>query len=153
MIRFLKRSLEFVAALFLAALLTTIFEIPTYAQSPGDINVSLPSEVAVPGHLLTAGNYEFLRLGADDPSTYEILNAKKEFIGVVHVIPAERPDGGASEFSLSAPDSAGVRLVQAWYGAGDTDGYQLIYSHKDVRKLDRLAQARTQTSGSAAGEP
>jgi len=153
MARFLKKSLELLAALCLAAALTTVLDVPTFAQSPGDIEVSLPSEVAVPGHLLAAGKYEFVRVSADDPSLYKILDANRDFVGIVHVIPARRPEDGATEVSLSAPDSAGVRLVQSWYDTGNTDGYQILYSHKDIRNLDELAQARMQPTGSSAGQP
>ena len=153
MIRLFKRSLPLIVAVSLAAVLIACFDVPGFAQSPGDITVNLPTEVAVPGHLLKPGNYEFRRLNGDDPSIYEILGANGQFIGLTHVLPTERANAGNSEVTLSAPDSAGVRLVKDWYGVGATDGYQIVYLHRDVRKLDRLAQAQSQTVGSAAGQP
>ena len=46
---------------------------------------------------------------------------------------------------------AGVRVLQAWYGPGDTSGYELIYAKGDIQKLDQIAEMRSH-SGYAAGQ-
>jgi hypothetical protein len=85
---------------------------------------------------------------------YEILsNNGHDPVGIFEVMSTQRTQRGDTEVKLSAPDAAGVRLVQAWYGPGDTDGYQLSYTRKDVSKLDELARAEAQNSGSFAGQP
>lgn len=52
---------------------------------------------------------------------------------------------------MTAPDAAGVRVLQAWYGRGDPDGHQLVYRKGDIQKLDQIAAMRSH-SGYAAGQ-
>jgi hypothetical protein len=124
---------------------------PVLAQSPGDIQVHISTEVAVPGHLLTPGDYVFRRY-SDNPSVYEILsNVDDAVIGFFNVIPAARTTPGETEVDLSAPDEAGVRLIQTWYGPGDLNGYQFVYSNKDIRQVDAIARAGA--TGSSLNQP
>jgi hypothetical protein len=156
MIRAIKFTLSFVAAFVLAVCFTLLFNLPLHAQAPGDIKVHFDNEVAVPGHLLAAGDYIFRRLNSDDPHTYEILtDGGNNFVSFVRVMPAQRANIGDTEVDLSPADGAGVRMVQVWYPAGQTDGYELSYSDKDRRKLDELARAETQKQeqASAYGQP
>jgi hypothetical protein len=125
-----------------------------HAQNVGDIQVHFATEVAVPNHLLQPGDYVFRRLNDANPNVYEILsNNGQDPVGIFEVMSTQRIQRGDTEVELSAPDAAGVRLVQAWYGPGDTDGYQLSYTRKDVSKLDELARTEAQNSGSFAGQP
>ena len=125
--------------------------LPVFAQSPGDIKITTATEVAVPGHLLEPGTYWFRRAMADDPSVYKIVADDGRTIELVEVIPTERAGRTDTEVDVTAPDAAGVRVLQAWYGPGDPSGYQLVYSKGDIRKLDQIAEMRSH-SGYAAGQ-
>ena len=152
MIRSIKDSLICVTAFFLAVVFSLFISLPLHAQEVGDIKVHFDSEVAVPGHLLAPGDYTFHRINDNDPDTYEITaNDELKFVGFVRAMPTQRARPGNTEVDLSAVDGAGVRLVQAWYPTGGTDGYQLSYSNKDLRKLAELTRAQSQ-SGSV-GQP
>lgn len=131
--------------------LVSFMALPVFAQSPGDIKITTASEVAVPGHLLEPGSYWFRRAMADDPSVYKIVGNEGRIIEFVEVIPAERRGRTDTEVDVTAPDAAGVRVLQAWYGPGDPDGYQLVYRQGDIQKLDRIATMRSH-SGYAAGQ-
>jgi hypothetical protein len=72
-------------------------------------------------------------------------------IEFVEVVPTERRERNDTEVDVSAPDAAGVRVMQAWYGPGDPSGYELIYSKGDIRQLDQIAEMRSH-SGYAAGQ-
>jgi len=149
-----KDFFSFSAALLLATIFTLVFNLPMHAQNVADIKVHFSSEVAIPNQLLPPGDYVFHRVDANDPSTYEIEagDGLKSY-GFVHVEPTVREDKGEAAVELSAPDATGVRMVQAWYGPGENDGYELTYSGKDLRKLDELARQQVQSSGSLPGQP
>jgi hypothetical protein len=135
---------------FLTAVVSFI-ALPVFAQSPGDIKVTTTTEVAVPGHLLEPGTYWFRRAMADDASIYKIVADNGRVIEFVEVVPTERRERNDTEVDVSAPDAAGVRVMQAWYGPGDPSGYELIYSKGDIRQLDQIAEMRSH-SGYAAGQ-
>jgi hypothetical protein len=156
MIRSIINSLSFIAAFVLAVAFTLVFNLPVHAQAPGDIKVHFDSQVAVPGHLLAAGDYIFRRVNSDDPHLYEVLaDGGNNFVGFIRVISAQRAQLGDTEVDLSPADGSGVRMVQVWYPAGETEGYELSYSDKDRRKLDELARAQTQKQeqATAYGQP
>ena len=50
---------------------------------------------------------------------------------------------------MTAPDAAGVRVMQAWYGPGDASGYELVYGTGDIRNLDQIAEMRSHSLGSS----
>ena len=121
--------------------------LPVMAQSPGDIKITTNTEVAVPGHLLEPGTYWFRRALADEPTVYKIVGDNGRLVGFVQVIPTERVGRADTEVDVTAPDAAGVRVMQAWYGPGDTSGYELVYAKGDIRKLDQIAEMRSHSSG------
>lgn len=126
--------------------------VAVWAQSPGDIRVTTATEVAVPGHLLEPGAYWFRRAISDEPTVYKIVSDDGRFVGFVNVIPAVRTERSDTEVDVSAPDAAGIRVMQAWYGPGDMSGYELVYAKGDIRKLDQIAEMRANSSGYAAGQ-
>jgi hypothetical protein len=136
---------------FTAVAVLSVVALPLFAQSPGDIRITTATEVAVPGHLLEPGTYFFRRAMADEPTVYKIVADSGQVIGFVHVIPAERTGRTDTEVDVTAPDAAGVRVMQAWYGPGDPSGYELVYAKGDVRKLDQIAEMRAH-SGYSAGQ-
>jgi hypothetical protein len=121
--------------------------LPVMAQSPGDIKITTNPEVAVPGHLLEPGTYWFRRALADEPTVYKIVGDNGRLVGFVQVIPTERVGRADTEVDVTAPDAAGVRVMQAWYGPGDTSGYELVYAKGDIRKLDQIAEMRSHSFG------
>ena len=131
------------------------FNLPLLAQSPDDIKVHVSQESAVPGHILEPGDYIFHRVNSDQPGVYSLTRMQDhpEFVGYFQVEPTQRNSRENSEVEYSAPDAAGVRLIQAWYGPGNTDGYQFLYTQRDLRKLDQMAAARWHKLDTAAGEP
>jgi hypothetical protein len=138
----------------LAVFLAVQLSVPVLAQQPGDINVYIAKEVAVPGHLLTPGDYVFRRISSADTHIFGIWSSDgSEFVGFVHVIGVERPDDRRdTEIDVSDEDEAGVRRIEAWYWPGERDGYQFIYSKQDMERLDRLAQARRPLETSSVGQ-
>ena len=136
---------------FAVSALVFAVAVPGFAQSPGDIKITTDKEMAVPGHLLEPGTYWFRRAMADEPTVYKIIADDDRFIWFVQVIPTERRGRTDTEVDVNAPDAAGVRVLQAWYGPGDSDGYELVYAKGDIRKLDQIAEMRAH-SGYAAGQ-
>jgi hypothetical protein len=128
--------------------------IPGVAQEQPGVQVHLAGMVAVPGNVLEPGDYIFQPL---DPTTYpntvKIVDAERDkIVGYYMVEPATRTNFSQSIVELSAPDFTGLRMVKEWYGPGDSDGFQFVYSAKDIRKADQLAQALSRGSGSVAGK-
>jgi len=138
---------------FLSALVAfSSAALPVLAQTPGDMKITTNTQLAVPGHLLEPGTYWFRRALVDDLAVYKIVAADGHPVGFVQVIAALRTSPAGSEVEVSAPDAAGVRLLQAWYGPGDTNGYELIYAKGDIRKLDQIAELQVHSSGYSAGQ-
>ena len=136
-----------------SAMIALVFAVavPVFAQSPGDIRITTDKEMAVPGHLLEPGTYWFRRAMADEPAIYKIIGEDDRFIGFVQVIPTERRGRTDTQVDVTAPDAAGVRVMQAWYGPGDPSGYELVYAKGDIRKFDQIAEMRSH-SGYSAGQ-
>lgn len=126
--------------------------LPAFAQSPGDVKITTNTELAVPGHLLEPGTYFVQRATASEPSEYKIVDSDGRFISYMQVIPAQRSSHEDTEVDVSNPDAAGLRVLQAWYIAGDNNGYEVVYHKGEIRKLDQIAQSRTRPDGSA-GQP
>lgn len=150
MIRSIKNSFNLFVAFALAAVFILFANLPMHAQDM-DVKVHFSTEVAVPGHLLAPGDYIFHRINDTDLDTYEIIADDDKPVGIVRAMSTRRAQPGDTEVDLSAPDGAGVRMVQAWYPTGDTDGFQFSYSDKEQRKLDELA--RNQSQAGSLGQP
>ena len=146
----LAKNIIAVLAVFFAVQLS----VPVFAQQPGDINIHVLKEVAVPGHLLAPGDYIFRSISSVNPHIFGIWTRDgSESIGSYYVIGVERPyDRRDTEIDVSDPDGAGVRKIEAWYWPGERDGYQFIYSERDIERLDRLAQARRPLDTSSVGQ-
>ena len=152
MIRVLRNSLVVFAALLVTAVVSILTSLPLHAQEMGEMNVHFSAEVAIPDHLLPPGDYLIRRVSANNPNIFEISgDGGRTFVGFIHVVPKLRTDTRDTEVELSAPDAAGVSMVRAWYANGGPDGYQILYSGKDMRRLDELARAENR-SGSV-GQP
>ena len=136
---------------FAAILVVSCAALPALALDPGDINITVKSEVAIPGHLLEPGTYWFRRATGDETGFYKVETADGEFIGFVDVIPALRNPkaDNNTEVEISSPDAAGVRVLQAWFTGGDNRGYELLYPKNGMQKLDQIAEMRAHSSGAA----
>jgi len=149
----MKRITNTLVGVFAVVLLFAL-SIPAIAQSPYDITIQAGDEVAVPGHLLSPGHYSLKRVDYESPNTYRLMDEDTmQVVGVFHVIPDTRSVLEETAVTLSAPDAAGLRMIQAWYPSGGLQGYQFVYSNKDLQKLDQLALSQQQPTGSAAGQP
>ena len=146
MTRFAKYFFSLIAV---GVLCTTL---PAFAQSPGDVKITTTTELAVPRRLLEPGTYWVQRAMSKENSQYKIVDSDGRFISYMQVIPAQRSSHDDTEVDVSDPDAAGLRLLQAWYVAGDNNGYEVVYRKGDIRKLDQIAQSRTRPDGSA-GQP
>jgi hypothetical protein len=137
----------------LALLIVVCLSLPALAQMPGDMNLHVSTEVAVPGHLLAPGDYIFRHVQNLNLNTFEIVSGDgSHFVGFVNVLPAFRANGETTQVNLSASNETGVPMIQSWFTGGDADGYQFVYSPSDLRKLDQLAKEQTH-AGSVAGQP
>ena len=86
---------------------------------------------------------------SDEPSLYKIFDDNGQCIEFLHVLPTQRVGGNGTKVDVSDADAAGVRLLQAWYNAGDNSGCEVVYGKGDILKLDQIADMRTRSSGSA----
>ena len=136
--------------LFLLLSLTVVTAIPALAQQGSVINVHVDKAVAIPGHVLLPGDYVF-RLA--DSQTYpgyvQISSAdgSKE-LGFVQVFASERRGYDGTKMVLSRPDQVGLEHVVSWYFPGARFGYRFIYSKRQLRNADLIAQ-RLQTRSNA----
>jgi len=130
----------------------TLLMVPAFAQTQSDYKVHVYEEAALPGFLLQPGSYIFRQPSVSNPDLFEVMKPDGTTVGFVEAIPAQRTDTKYTELDLSAPDATGLRTVQAWYPGGRSDGFEFVYTHKEMRTLDRLARAQN-VSSSVAGEP
>ena len=137
----------------LTVLVLLAASVPVFAQRPFDLTVRAGDNVGVPDHLLTPGHYILQRVDSVNPTAYRLTNEDTmKVVDVFNVIPDRRSTFGKTAVTLSAPDAAGLRMIQAWFPAGGMHGYQFVYSNKDVRKLDKMARSEHIT-GPGAGQP
>jgi hypothetical protein len=108
----------------------------------------------VPGGLLEPGTYlfrEFDPMG--HPDTIEIVRVDRpEIVGYFSAVPTKRQNVKQSVVGLSAPDQIGLRTVTEIYAAGERDGYEFVYSPKDLARAVQLAQAEGAGSTIVAGK-
>jgi hypothetical protein len=138
----------FAVLLFLAA-----FTIPSFAQNQEVMNVHVDKAVAIPGNVLTPGDYVFrLADSTGRPDDVEIRSADgKTSYGFIQIYMASRNTYEGSEVKVSAADSTGLERIDSWFFPGSEDGYRFIYSKSDLQKADQIAQ-RMQTEGTSSGQ-
>jgi hypothetical protein len=142
---FMKRFA--ITTLFVLGL--TLLAMPSFAQQESRFDLKINGRVAIPGRVLPAGAYVFRLMNSDTyPQIVEVMSADgTSTYGLFHVVPAQRLEAGDSQVTLTDPDSAGLQSVSEWYFPGTMDGYQFVYSRKDIQKEDRIAQRlATQTN-------
>lgn len=146
----MKNALK--SALCIVAGLLVLLAVPAFAQDGREYKVQFDHQVALPGIVLQPGTYLFSRPSINNPNLFQVMKPDGTSVGFVEALPIHRTDSGKTEVDLSAPDSTGLRTVQAWYPGGHSQGFAFDYNHKEMRSLDRLARNET-VSSSAAGEP
>lgn len=127
--------------LFLTIALT-LFTSPSFAQEDSALDVHTNEPVAVPGHILSPGDYVFRFMETTGyPSLVRITSADGSAnYGVYQVIPATRQEPDLTRVTLTEPDAGGVTRITSWFFPGETDGYRFVYSKKDVQKQDAIAR-------------
>lgn len=133
-----------ISALFVLGL--TLFANLSFAQQDSLLDVHMKEPVAIPGHVLQPGDYVFRLMESDQyPHIVQVMSADGSTVfGLFQVEPAQRQDyGDHSAVTLTEPDAAGVQSISQWYFPGSRDGYQFIYSKKDIQKEDRIARSFT----------
>jgi hypothetical protein len=124
---------------------------PSFAQQENFLNVHTNEQVAIPGHVLPPGDYVFRLMESDqDPHIVEVMSADgSSLYGLFQVVPAQRPEfANGSSVTLTAPDAAGLQGISQWYFPGSSDGYQFVYSRKDIQKEDQIARRLTNQTDS-----
>jgi hypothetical protein len=133
-----RLSVSFVLMLFA---ITVFAGLPALAQQETVMDVHVDQTVAVPGHVLRPGNYVFRLVDTETyPAFVQITSKSGQDIGFLQVLPTWRPEPGGTKLVVSEPDRAGLEHVKAWYFPGEKYGYQFVYSRRDVRNADLLAQ-------------
>ena len=138
------------SVMFLILCLVFVSAIPALAQQQSVMNVQFDKPVAIPGHVLPAGSYTFRLMDSTSyPSFVQILGANglQEF-GFIQVFPSRRRSYEGTKLVMSLPDQAGLERVVSWYFPGSRYGYQFIYSKRQLRNADLIAQ-RMQTKSNA----
>jgi hypothetical protein len=123
---------------------------PSFAQQENFLNVHTNEPVAIPGHVLPPGDYLFRMMEADQyPHVVEVMSADgSSLYGLFQVVPAQRLEfGNRSSVTLTDPDAAGLQGISQWYFPGSSDGYQFIYSKKDIQKEDQVAHRLASQTG------
>lgn len=135
-------------------LLAVSFCVPVFAQEQRGVQVQLSSPVMVPGGVLEPGTYlfkEFDPMG--HPNTIEIVNVERtEIVGYFSAVPTQRQDARQSVVGLSSPNQIGLRTVTEIYAAGERDGFEFLYSPKDLARAVQLARAEGAGSSVVAGK-
>ncbi len=128
--------------LFLAFCLTVVAAIPALAVQNSVMNVRIDKAVAIPGQVLLPGSYTFRLVDSDTyPGFVQILSANgSRNYGFIHVFASKRQNAGKAKLVLSEPDQAGLEHVVSWYFPGQSDGYHFIYSKRELRNADLIAQ-------------
>ena len=138
------------SVMFLFLSLTMVAAIPALAQQDTVMDVHVDKAVAIPGHVLLPGDYVFRMVDSQTyPGYVQISSAdgSKE-LGFVQVFASERRSFDGTKMMLSHPDRAGLEHVVSWYFPGARYGYRFIYSKRQLRNADLLAQ-RLQTRSNA----
>jgi hypothetical protein len=130
------------SVLFLFLSLTFMATIPALALQDTVINVHVDKAVAIPGHVLRPGDYVFRMADSETyPGYVQISSAdgSQEF-GFVQVFAGRRQTYNGTKLVMSHPDQAGLEHVVAWYFPGERYGYRFIYSKRQLRNADMIAQ-------------
>jgi hypothetical protein len=138
------------SVLFLLFSLTVVATIPALAQQDTVMNVHVDKAVAIPGHVLLPGNYVFRMADAQTYPGYVLISSadgSQEF-GFVHVFASRRQSYDGPQLVMSHPDQAGLEHIVSWYFPGARYGYRFIYSKRQLRNADLMAQ-RLQTQSNA----
>lgn len=138
------------SVMFLILCLTFVAAMPALAQQDTVMNVQIDKAVAIPGHVLLPGSYTFRLVDSDTyPGFVQIISANESRdFGFIQVFTSKRQNVDGSKLLLSEPDQAGLEHVVSWYFPGQTYGYRFIYSKRDLRNADMIAQ-RLQTKSNA----
>ncbi len=139
----MKRLVSVIFVLSLIAL-----TLPAFAQNETVLNVHVTRPVAIPGKILTPGNYVF-RLQDEQtvPQAVQVTTATGiPVAGFIQVFESTREHAGNEVITASEPDSAGLSRINSFYFPGERYGYRFVYSKSDVRKLDRIAQKNQETA-------
>ncbi len=138
------------SVLFLVIALTILTALPALAQQESVMDVHLDKPTAIPGHVLPAGHYVFRLVDQSSyPGFVQITsrNGSHDY-GFIQVFPSRRQNDGNTRMLLSQPDQAGLARVKAWYFPGEKYGYEFIYTKRQIRNADLIAQ-RMQTKSTA----
>lgn len=126
----------------LVVILLGLLALPAFAQNESVLDVHLNNAVAIPGNVLSPGDYIFHLL--ESPTGQAIVQVQsadgKASYGFIQVISAKRDEIGDSLVTVKRSDETRVARIDSWYFPGTTSGYQFVYSKPDLRKLDTIAQ-------------
>jgi hypothetical protein len=104
------------------------------------VTFSMP--VRIPGQVLPAGTYWFMRADSNELQIIQIFTGdRSSLVATVQTAPAERP-GPADEtvITLAEPTSSGPVLVK-WFYPGETIGHEFLYSKLREREIAQAHQA------------
>jgi hypothetical protein len=136
---FMKR---FVISVFFALGLTLLSN-ASFAQQEDMLKLHTTEPLAIPGHVLPAGEYVFRLVEGDQyPHMVEVMRADgSSLYGLFQLAPVQRTAfSGDSAVTLTAPDATGFKRISQWYFPGAKNGYQFVYSKKDIQKQDQIAR-------------
>lgn len=130
--------------------LTLIAAIPAFAQQTTVMDVHVDKAVAIPGHVLLPGHYIFRLADSESyPGYVQITSADgKRDIGFVQVFSGWRQHYDGTKLVMSRPDKVGLERIVAWYFPGQKFGYRFMYTKRQIRNADLIAQ-RMQSQSSA----
>ncbi len=129
------------SVLFLVIALVIITALPALAQQESVLDVHLDKVAAIPGHVLPPGDYVFRLMDENFyPGFVQITSSNGNDYGFVQAFPSRRQNAGNSSVLLSPPDQAGLSRVTAWYFPGEKYGYEFIYTKRQIRNADLIAQ-------------
>src|ERR1700758_4656575 len=149
----------YIALVFLIAF-AFFLEITAHADEVNEATtITFSAPVQIPGQVLPAGTYTFLRATDDDLDLIQIFNADRTLLlATMQTVPTEaREPADDTTVTLAEQQSGKPPLLVKWFYPGRITGYEFVYPKEQEHEI---AHARQETfvgsqlvsNGQAAGE-
>jgi hypothetical protein len=120
-------------------------ELAAHADESNQLTkITFSAPVQIPGQVLPAGTYTFLRANDDDLDLIQIFNADRTLLlATMQTVPTEaREPADDITVTLAEQQSGNPPLLVKWFYPGRMTGHEFVYPKEQAHEI---AQARQET--------
>ena len=120
------------------------FELTAHADEWNQLTkITFSAPVQIPGQVLPAGTYTFLRSNDNDLDLIQVFNADRtHLLATIQTVPTEAR-GPVDDLTVTlAERQSGAPLLVKWFYPGRTTGHEFVYPKEQAHEI---AQARHET--------